>query len=103
MAKMGLKHTNGIQALLLNDSDMNDLENTEKAMATDLLIVGIRDCSINLKTDRIMRQAVTRYNHGRACKVSFRRPSPRLSRAQLEQIKVMAILDATLAAQLSGT
>jgi hypothetical protein len=71
----------------------------DSALATDFLIVGIRDYSITLRTGQIMRQAATRYNHGRACKVSFRRPSPRLSRAQLEQIKAMAILGATLGAQ----
>lgn len=48
------------------------------------------------EADRLIKQAATRYNHGRARKVSFRRPSPQMSRAYLSRLKAESILHATL-------
>lgn len=46
--------------------------------------------------DKIVKQKSTLCNHGRARKVSFKRPSPQMSRDRLAQIKAAAILEATL-------
>lgn len=59
-------------------------EATEQAAeATKILLFGL------VKLDDARRRVEehgTRYNHGRARKVSFRRPSPQMSRKQLEDL-----------------
>lgn len=73
----------------------------ETATATKsahLLIDALEEYGVALSVDRKIRQAAIRHNHGRARKVSFKRPSPQISRLQLGQVKALAIVEATLEA-----
>ncbi len=55
----------------------------EAANATRKLIIGFTNLG---KIQRRFDERATRYNHGRARKVSFQRPSPQMSRKRLDEI-----------------
>lgn len=57
---------------------------------------GLLTYGLRVPVREVMRQRAVSFNHGKARKVSLKRPSPRLSRDELEQIKATAIMERTM-------
>ncbi len=60
---------------------MNDVEKTTAAI--EKLNIGFMNLNA---AKRRFNQHAMRYNHGRARKVSFKRPSPQMSRQRLDEL-----------------